>query len=193
MHRRRLKVAQPCNARWDEMRGSAAVRLCATCETKVHNLSALTEREAKALLSAPPPRLCVRYLSDRAGRVIFRKDGSHSPIRQIAASVVTTSLLSACTPTCSYSGDDVPFPTDASAVAALRLQASELTVHEPASEPDAGSNPLRAIPDAGSPRVLSDADVLRESTLEDSSLERDQDDSGAEEHFVTMGAYVETP
>jgi hypothetical protein len=50
-------------------------RLCASCDRLVHDLTALTEREARALLRSPPAEgLCVRYLHDAYGNIWFAGD-----------------------------------------------------------------------------------------------------------------------
>ncbi|MBY0307218.1 MAG: hypothetical protein K2Q09_00605, partial [Phycisphaerales bacterium] len=46
----RVRVASPCNARWEDMRGDGRVRRCDRCSLNVYNLSALGRAEAEALL-----------------------------------------------------------------------------------------------------------------------------------------------
>lgn len=50
-------------------RGTA--RFCGSCSKLVHDLSAMTEQEARALLSQTTEQLCVRYLYDAAGEIWF--------------------------------------------------------------------------------------------------------------------------
>lgn len=81
MNRSELPIASPCGADWDAMirdlapgrstaRGPS--RFCGECEKHVHELSALTELEARRLLASPATEgLCVRYLYDDAGNVRF--------------------------------------------------------------------------------------------------------------------------
>src|SRR4051794_558697 len=42
-----LRIASPCTARWDEMRGDEQMRYCGQCRKKVYNLSAMTRDEAE--------------------------------------------------------------------------------------------------------------------------------------------------
>jgi hypothetical protein len=53
------------------MGGEGAVRQCAACDRSVHDLSALTEPEAEALL-AGPTKPCVRFARRFDGSVIFK-------------------------------------------------------------------------------------------------------------------------
>ncbi len=48
-------------------------RFCGACKKHVHDLSSMTPPEARALLDAPSAEgLCVRYLYDQAGNILFR-------------------------------------------------------------------------------------------------------------------------
>jgi len=71
MDSRNLPIPEPCTARWDDMSGDSLRRHCGQCDRHVHDLSAHTELEARALL-ASGQRLCVRYRSSAAGRILFR-------------------------------------------------------------------------------------------------------------------------
>ena len=56
-------------------RGTA--RLCSTCDKLVHDLSAMTEREARTLLRTQATRgLCIRYLHDATGEIWFGNGSS---------------------------------------------------------------------------------------------------------------------
>jgi hypothetical protein len=50
-------------------RGKA--RLCAQCDTLVHDLSSMRESEARRFLAKEPRSLCVRYLFDANGNIWF--------------------------------------------------------------------------------------------------------------------------
>ena len=55
------------------MPGGDAKRFCASCDKHVHDLSAGTEEEARALFAANRgERVCVRFKKDGAGNVRFR-------------------------------------------------------------------------------------------------------------------------
>lgn len=65
-----LDVKKPCPANWDEMVGDEAKRFCKHCQKHVHNISAMTKESAEKLLQCNGDHLCVRYSSDRFGRLI---------------------------------------------------------------------------------------------------------------------------
>lgn len=70
---RALPILSPCQESFASMRGDGAVRSCARCEKDVHDLSAMTEPEARAVLErARGTRICVRYAKDDRGLVRFR-------------------------------------------------------------------------------------------------------------------------
>jgi hypothetical protein len=51
-------------------------RLCTECDKVVHDLSSMSEADAGALMgSRDAPRLCVRYLYDESGRIVFGQAG----------------------------------------------------------------------------------------------------------------------
>jgi len=55
------------------MRGDDKTRFCDSCVKEVHDLSARTEEEARALLAAARgTRICVRFARDSSGAVRFR-------------------------------------------------------------------------------------------------------------------------
>lgn len=66
----RVRVATPCDASWEGMLGDDRVRHCAVCDREVFDLSALTTREAEALLTANGRPPCVRFRRRADGRVI---------------------------------------------------------------------------------------------------------------------------
>jgi hypothetical protein len=70
-----LPIRRPCPVEWDTMvPGSTGVpqRYCGTCDTHVHDLSAMTEPEVRALL-ARGRGICVRFRYDAAGVVRTRE------------------------------------------------------------------------------------------------------------------------
>jgi hypothetical protein len=65
-----VPIVTPCGADWSEMTAvEARARLCAACDKKVHDLSAMDEGAVRELRATGP--LCVRYLYDRHGKIIF--------------------------------------------------------------------------------------------------------------------------
>jgi len=65
-----LRIASPCTADWDEMRGDERVRFCGRCEKNVYNLSSMTRGEAEALVREKEGRLCVRLYKRADGTVL---------------------------------------------------------------------------------------------------------------------------
>jgi hypothetical protein len=62
-----LKIATPCPMKWSQMEGDDRVRHCAQCKLAVHNLSAMSEREAVELVTA---RKCVTFFVRADGTLI---------------------------------------------------------------------------------------------------------------------------
>ena len=85
-----LKTASPCNTSWADMVGDERVRHCGQCDKKVFNLSAMTRREAAAVL-AEEAAPCVRFYQ-RADGTLMTTD---CPVGQ-KKKRVRLSVLSAC-------------------------------------------------------------------------------------------------
>ena len=68
-----IAIESPCGADWQTMKPGDKKRFCDTCKKHVHDLSAMTRDEARVVLgSRPTEGLCVRYLYDTYGDVVFR-------------------------------------------------------------------------------------------------------------------------
>lgn len=79
-------LVTPCRADWSAMTPvEARQRLCAECNKVVHDLSAMTEADARRALRSGP--LCVRYLYDVHGNII-QGDVGHGAI--VPASALTS-------------------------------------------------------------------------------------------------------
>ena len=65
-----IRIAEPCNAWWDQMQGDERVRFCGECRKNVYNLSAMSRAEAEALVFETEGRLCVRFYRRRDGTVL---------------------------------------------------------------------------------------------------------------------------
>ena len=63
-----LSIPVPCSADWELMTGDGRARFCSHCAKNVYDLSAMTRREAEALIASKEGKLC--------GRVFRRPDGS---------------------------------------------------------------------------------------------------------------------
>lgn len=99
-----LPIQNPCNLDFSAMtRAEANRRFCGACKKHVHDLTAMTEAEARALLNAPVTEgLCVRYLADDRGRIAFKPDVAASRLRNksslalAALAAVAPLALTAC-------------------------------------------------------------------------------------------------
>jgi hypothetical protein len=87
MRREEIAIDLPCSADWDTMTAEGKKRFCADCKKFVHDLSRMKETEAKALLDSfatsasrtvdsgsNASSLCVRYVYDELGNVVFDID-----------------------------------------------------------------------------------------------------------------------
>jgi hypothetical protein len=83
MRREQAHISTPCDADWKSMSPRGAARLCSMCDKLVHDLSAMTEGEARALLGTRSAAgLCIRYLYDAEGQIWF---GNRAPDRLVPA------------------------------------------------------------------------------------------------------------
>jgi hypothetical protein len=86
---RMLPIARPCTESFAAMPGDDKTRFCDKCQKHVHDLSARTEEEARALFrEARGERTCVRFAKDASGNVLFRAAA-------LAAAVSVTSCSAA--------------------------------------------------------------------------------------------------
>jgi hypothetical protein len=67
-----LPILDPCHQDWSAMSGTGSKKFCGSCTKHVHDLSTMTENEAKQLLDTEP-RPCVRYSCGTDGKLLFRK------------------------------------------------------------------------------------------------------------------------
>ena len=65
-----VRVAAPCRADWESMRGNERVRFCGQCSMNVYNLSNMTKQDAEALILSTEGRLCVRYYHRADGSIL---------------------------------------------------------------------------------------------------------------------------
>jgi hypothetical protein len=73
MNRSDLPIPSPCGADWQGMTPrDMATRLCAACNKHVTDLSRMTRDDARRLLASKATEgLCVRYLYDERGEILF--------------------------------------------------------------------------------------------------------------------------
>ena len=73
----RLRVVRPCPMDWDSFAGDDKVRFCPECGKNVHNVSAMTRREAADLIAADASVPCLRGVA--------APDGTLMSVGQLAA------------------------------------------------------------------------------------------------------------
>ncbi|MGQ0762390.1 MAG: hypothetical protein ACT4OT_10320 [Acidobacteriota bacterium] len=66
----KVRVASPCPAGWDSMKGDERVRFCGQCELNVYNLSAMTKAQAENLIVRTEGRLCIRFFRRTDGSIL---------------------------------------------------------------------------------------------------------------------------
>jgi hypothetical protein len=141
MNRREIPIAAPCSADWTTMTLADRGRFCARCRKVVHELARLTEAEARRLLSSPPTEgLCVRYIHDARGEIVFRPDLIPSAALARAKRVAAAALAGVAFPLAATgcSGTTLtgsPLPVDPSAQQEVMMGAPPPL---PATEGDAG-------------------------------------------------------
>lgn len=65
-----VRIAAPCRADWERMRGNERVRFCEQCSMNVYNLSNMPKKDAEALILSAEGRLCVRYYRRADGTIL---------------------------------------------------------------------------------------------------------------------------
>ncbi len=99
-----LPIANPCHEDWDAMDPDARGRFCQVCVKPVHDLSGMSEPEARDVLAqAAGSRICVRYAHDTQGRIRFREPPAprtcRSPWRLPSLGAAAVAMaMAACTP-----------------------------------------------------------------------------------------------
>lgn len=93
-----VRVAAPCPADWEQMRGTEQVRFCEQCSLNVYNLSDMTRKDAETLIMKTEGRLCVRFYRRADGTIIT----SNCPvglaaIRRRASRIVRAALSTVLT------------------------------------------------------------------------------------------------
>lgn len=68
-----IRIPEPCNEDWGQMTPEQRGRFCGACQKKVHDLSAMSENDAKNVLESGDD-ICISYLSDKTGAVQFQAE-----------------------------------------------------------------------------------------------------------------------
>jgi hypothetical protein len=84
MRRESLPIHEPCSADWERMDGDGVVRFCRLCNKDVHDVSAMTEDEAREFLAAGD-QPCIRYRFDAQGDVLFQPRAGVGLLPRLAA------------------------------------------------------------------------------------------------------------
>ena len=67
---RDIRIASPCSASWNDMKGDDTVRHCGACQLNVYNISNMSAAKAAELVGAAEGRLCVRLYRRKDGTVL---------------------------------------------------------------------------------------------------------------------------
>jgi hypothetical protein len=91
-----VRIASPCGASWEAMRGDERVRFCDKCHKNVYNLSAMSRDEAEALIVAKDGDLCAR-IYQRADGTVMSADcpvgAKKKRVRRLAMAVTGAGVL----------------------------------------------------------------------------------------------------
>ncbi|MBI3650416.1 MAG: carboxypeptidase regulatory-like domain-containing protein [Acidobacteria bacterium] len=65
-----LHIQKPCPVDWQQMTGDEQTRFCQECNKHVYNLSAMTRRQAEAMIATSRGNLCVRFNRQADGTLL---------------------------------------------------------------------------------------------------------------------------
>jgi len=65
-----IRVASPCQARWNDMTGDERTRFCGQCQKHVYNLSAMTRKQIASLVREKEGKFCGRFYRRPDGRLL---------------------------------------------------------------------------------------------------------------------------
>jgi hypothetical protein len=81
-----LRIASPCSAKWEEMKGTDWMRHCTECNLNVYNFSEMTWKEVERLVASRQGRLCARFYR-RADGTMLTQDcpkGLRAVVRRVS-------------------------------------------------------------------------------------------------------------
>jgi hypothetical protein len=147
MNRTDVPITNACQADWTTMTLAERGRFCGACRKVVRELAQLTEGEARALLTAPPSEgLCVRYIHDERGEIVFRRDVI--PVARLGRKAVALAMAMALPMSAAACTSEVL--TGPPATPPPRLEATmgappvpDVTPAQNIPTPDGGSPPAR--------------------------------------------------
>lgn len=65
-----IRVAAPCPADWDSMKGDDRARFCGLCKKNVYNLSDMSRADAEALILNTKGRICAQFYRRPDGTIL---------------------------------------------------------------------------------------------------------------------------
>jgi hypothetical protein len=111
----RINIPAPCSADWDSMKGNEQVRFCSQCNLNVHNLSAMTRKEARTFVAASGGKLCVRYYKKPGGRIQTAASQQLHDIKRRVSKIAAGAFTAALSLSASVAAAQTPVQGDASA------------------------------------------------------------------------------
>lgn len=82
----KIRIASPCSASWEEMKGNDWVRHCTECNLNVYNFSEMTWKEVERLIASHQGRLCARFYRRADGTVLTQDcpKGLQAVVRRVS-------------------------------------------------------------------------------------------------------------
>lgn len=157
MEKQRPLVPNPCHEDWDKLTPEERGHFCTVCETKVWDISSLTEAEAEEFLRNSEGDLCISYKESANGRRQHRPEPLvplGRLVRRLPAAAGFSLALAACAP----SGQDVEpagsaAPSEPAPVAEPQEEPQPEPEPEPEAEAGADPEPTDEPPPAVEPEV----------------------------------------
>lgn len=66
----KIYIAAPCDADWNAMKGDDSKRFCGDCKLNVYNISSMSSRDARKLITTSEGRLCLKLYRRKDGTII---------------------------------------------------------------------------------------------------------------------------
>lgn len=124
----RVAIPKPCLEQWDDFAGDSRERFCASCQRTVHDLSALTRREAERLLATSRGRLCGRITYDSNGAILFRPDPHARALARLARlSLVGISGWGIASPALAQAADPTQVARSDGSACDVKVKVSDMT------------------------------------------------------------------
>ena len=150
-----VEIPEPCSADWEAMEARDRGRFCLDCQTRVHDLSAMTEAEAQRFLTRNADRddICLSFLHTEDGTIQYQAAQPRLvPLKRLlrlAPAAGLAAAVAACTPIAPDSDQAEPAKVEAPEAApeAAAPDSALLRVeHEPSRQRSILANPADALP-----------------------------------------------